>query len=498
MSNNEFLSKSVLSKSTFIRGLQCEKSLYLYKHHYTLKDPTPTSLQVVLDQGTNIGLLAQSLFPNGVDASPENHFKMVESVGKTLDFVSQDQTIIYEATFFYNDVLAALDILVKDDDGWKAYEVKSSTKVTNTYVKDAAIQYYTITNSGIDLKDISIVHINNQYVKNGEIDINELFTIESVYNQVLEFLPRIPNEIRRLKNVIERTEIPQVDIGLHCSDPYDCDFKGTCWKRIPEYSVFDISRLNKDKKFDLYNQGVLTLHDIDLSQTDLNPNQVLQVQSEISGSNHIEIDEIRNFTSELNYPLYFLDFETIGPAVPIYDGSRPYQQLVFQYSLHMRETPTSEIEHREYLADPSQDPRIGIIEQLIKDCGANGDILVYNIGFERGKLNDLIDVFPEYSNELRGIVNRLKDLMIPFQQKWYYTPEMRGSYSIKSVLPALVPELSYNDLPIKEGGTASNTFLSMVNGTFEGDVKETRRQLLEYCELDTYAMVKILEVLIQV
>jgi len=144
------------------------------------------------------------------------------------------------------------------------------------------------------------------------------------------------------------------------------------------------------------------------------------------------------------------------------------------------------------------DPRIGFIEQLIEDCGTSGDILVYNIGFERGKLNDLIDVFHEYSIELRGIVNRLKDLMIPFQQKWYYTPEMRGSYSIKYVLPALVPELSYNDLDIKEGGTASNTFLSMVNGTFAGDVEETKNQLLEYCKLDNFAMVKILEKLLQV
>ena len=492
------MANSRLSKSTFIRGLQCEKSLYLYKHHYRLKDPTPSSLQVVFDQGNNIGILAQELFPNGADASPENHFKMVESVVKTQDFVSQGESIIYEATFLYNNVLAALDILVKDDEGWKAYEVKSSTKVSDTYIKDAAIQYYTITNSGVDLKDISIVHINNQYTKDGELDINQLFTIESVYDQVLEFLPRIPNEVRRLKNVIESPEVPSVDIGNHCSDPYDCDFKGTCWKHIPDYSVFNISRLNKDKKFDLYNQGVITLDQIDLGHTDLNPNQVLQVQSEVNGTTHIDIEEIRNFTNGLNYPLYYLDFETIGPAVPKYNGSRPYQQLVFQYSLHIQETLTSVIEHREYLADPSQDPRIGFIEQLISDCGTSGDILVYNIGFERGKINDLIEVFPEYSNELRGIVNRLKDLMIPFQQKWYYTPEMRGSYSIKYVLPALVPELSYNDLDIKEGGTASNTFLSMVNGTFEGDVEETRRQLLEYCKLDTYAMVKILEKLLKV
>ncbi|MGC6402524.1 MAG: DUF2779 domain-containing protein [Flavobacteriaceae bacterium] len=484
---------SRLSKSTFIRGLQCEKSLYLYKHYYNLKDPLPSSHQSTFDQGTNIGILAKELFPNGVDASPENHFKMVESVGKTLNFINNGESIIYEATFLYDDVISALDILVKDSDGWKAYEVKSSTKVTDTYIKDATIQYYTIINSGIELKDISIVHINNQYVKKGGIDIKELFTIESVYNQVLEFLPRIPNEVRRLINVIESPNSPQVGIGPHCSDPYDCDFKGTCWKHIPEYSVFDISRFNKNKKFELYNQGIITLDQIDLNNTILNSNQKLQVQSELHGKNHIDIEEIRNFINELNYPLYFLDFETINPAIPIYDGSRPYQQSVFQYSLHIRKSNKSEIEHREYLADPTQDPRIGFLEQLIQDCSLEGDILVYNIGFERGKLIELIDFFPEYSNELIEIVNRLKDLMVPFQQKWYYTPEMKGSYSIKSVLPSLVPNLSYDDLEIKEGSTASTTFLSMVNGTSNGDKEEKRRQLLEYCKLDTLAMVEILK-----
>ena len=490
--------KSRLSKSTFIRGLQCEKSLYLYKHYYRLKDPTSSSLQAVFDQGTNIGLLAQKLFPNGADASPKNHFKMVESVEKTQMFISQGESIIYEATFLYNDVLAALDILVKDEEGWKAYEVKSSTKVSETYIKDAAIQYYAITNSGIYLKDISIVHINNQYTKDGELDIHQLFTIESVYDQVLEFIPRISNEVRRLKNVIESPESPQKDIGPHCSDPYDCDFKGTCWKHIPDYSVFNISRLRSDKKFELYYQDIITLDQINLNLLDLNPNQVLQVQSEVYGTTYIDKDEIRNFTNGLSYPLYFLDFETIGPAVPKYNGSRPYQQLVFQYSLHIQESFSSLIEHREYLADPSEDPRPDFIEQLINDCGTCGDIIVYNIGFERGKLNDLIRVFPRYSSHLKGIINRLKDLMIPFQQKWYYTPEMRGSYSIKYVLPALVPELSYNELDIKDGGNASNTFLSMVNGSFEGNVEQTRSQLLEYCKLDTYAMVKIIDKLLEI
>ena len=188
-----------------------------------------------------------------------------------------------------------------------------------------------------------------------------------------------------------------------------------------------------------------------------------------------------------------MDFETINPAVPKYNGSRPYQQVVFQYSLHIKETPTSKNKHREYLAEPNLDPRIGFIERLIQDCGDKGDIMVYNIGFEKRKLNDLIEFFPENTNKLRGIINRLKDLMIPFQKKWYYTPEMKGSYSIKAVLPALIPELSYNDLDIKEGNTASNTFLSMINGTFVGDEEKIRNQLMEYCKRDTLAMIKILD-----
>ena len=489
------MKKHTLSKSTFIRGLQCEKSLYLYKHHYNLKDPISPQLQAIFNQGNRVGELAQELFPGGVDASPSSHFKMQEAVVKTKAFIEAGETIIYEATFQYNGVLAALDILVKDAGGWKAYEVKSATSVSETYINDAAIQYYAIVNSGIDLKDISIVYINNQYEKQGAINIQELFTIESVYDRVQDVLPKIPNQVERFKEVIAKDTVPEINIGLQCSKPYNCDFKEHCWSHIPDYSIFDIANLRTSKKFELYESGVTTFEQIDLQSTSLNENQLLQVTSELNNTSFIDRPKIKNFVDGLQYPLYFLDFETIGPAVPIYNGSRPYQQLVFQYSLHVQYAPDSEIIHSEYLANPKEDPRFGFMKQLIKDCGTTGDVIVYNISFESGKLNDLINVFPQYSKELRGIINRLKDLMLPFQKRWYYTPEMKGSYSIKYVLPALVPELSYNNLEIKEGGTASNTFLSMVNGTFEGDLKETRRLLLEYCELDTIAMVRILEVL---
>jgi Domain of unknown function(DUF2779) len=494
------MASTTLSKSTFVRGLQCEKSLYLYKHHYKLKDTPSEQLQAIFSQGTAVGLLAQELFPGGVDASPESHFEMAASVKKTKAFIDAGESIIYEATFKYDEVLVALDILVKDADGWKAYEVKSSTSVSDTYVKDAAIQFYTLVNSGIDLKDISIVYINNQYVKKGALDIKALFSIESVFDEVQALLPTIPKDIARLQAVIAQDAIPTIDIGLHCDTPYACDFKGYCWQHIPDYSIFNLSRLNARKKFALYHDGILTFDQLDLETAPLNDNQMMQVKSELEGQTFIDKENIHHFLKNINYPLYYLDFETIASAVPIYDNTRPYQQLVFQYSLHVQESLDSGISHFEYLAkaSPTIDPRDDFVAQLIKDCGISGDILVYNIAFERGRLTELLELYPQYSKELTHIISRLKDLMLPFQQKWYYTPAMKGSYSIKYVLPALVPELSYKDLEIQNGGTASSLFSDMINGSFKGDIAKTRKDLLAYCKLDTWAMVKILEVLYKV
>jgi len=491
------MEKHVLSKSTFIKGIQCNKALYFNKHRKDLRASTPPQLQAIFAQGTSVGELACDLFPGGVDCTPESYFDFQKAVIRTQEEIEKGTKIIYEAAFQFNGVLAALDILVKHDDGWRAYEVKSSTGVNETYELDAAIQYYCITNSGVELKDISIVHINNQYVKDGPIDVHQLFTIHSVKEQVLNNLVKIPNQVAHLKSVLKLEEEPVRDIGPHCSSPYSCDFAGHCWKHIPKYSIFNIARLYSEKKFELYEQNVINFQDIP-DDYPLNENQWMQVKSELNNESFIDEVQIRKFVAELNYPLYHLDFETFATAVPIFDGSRPYQQLVFQYSLHI-EHENGTIEHKEYLAEANgEDPRIKFIEQIIKDCTGSGDVIVYNVGFERGKLNDLIEVFPACKTPILKIIDRFKDLMVPFRDRHYYTPEMKGSYSIKKVLPALVPELSYGDLEIQEGGTASNTYAQMAQDLFKGDEKKTRDDLLEYCKLDTWAMVKILEKLKEV
>jgi hypothetical protein len=488
------MEKHILSKSTFIKGLQCTKALYFSKHRRDLRDDLSPAQEAIFAQGTSVGEFAQQLFPGGVDCTPESYYDFQKAVIRTQEEIEKGTKIIYEAAFQYNGVLAALDILVKHKDGWRAYEVKSSTSVNETYELDATIQYYCITNSGIELKDISIVHINNQYVKQGEIDVHELFTIVSVKEKVLEDLVAVPNQVAHLKKVLELKVEPEIQIGPHCSSPYPCDFAGHCWKHVPKYSAFNIARLHSAKKFDLLEKNAINFQDIP-EDYPLNDNQWMQVNSELNQETFIDQSAIRKFVNDMNYPIYHLDFETFASAVPVFDGSRPYQQLVFQYSLHI-EYKDGKLEHKEYLAKVNgEDPRIKFIEQLINDCGEFGDVLVYNIGFERSKLNELIAFSPKHTLPISNIIDRLKDLMIPFRDRSYYTPEMQGSYSIKKVLPALVPDLSYGDLNIQEGGTASNTFSQMVQGNFDGDIEKTRKDLLEYCKMDTLAMVRILGVL---
>ncbi len=486
----------LLSKSSFLKGLQCEKDLYLYKHHYDWADEITDSQQAIFQTGHNVGKLAQSLFPGGVDASLpfEDHSRSDEQIKLTKELIDSGQKVIYEAAFLFDEVLVIADILVRRGNKWKIYEVKSTTQVKDVHIPDAAVQYYVISNCRLDVADVSIVYINNKYTRQGELAVGELFIVESVRSQVLEMQYAVQEDIKRFKNLLARKEIPATDIGPYCSDPYTCSFMGYCWKHIPENSVFDIGGLQSKKKFAMYNEGIVRLDDIPLDYP-LNASQFLQVDSYRNRTPHIDRKAVREFLDSLTYPLYFLDFETMNPAVPLFNNSRPYQQIPFQYSIHYKETHISETIHYEFLADASGDPRIPFLESLLRDIGKRGDVLVYNQTFECSRLKELARDFPAYSSRINNILSRITDLMLPFRQKQYYTPAMNGSYSIKSVLPALVPEMSYSEIEIGEGGTASRAFEGLY---FEEDlnrVSEVRRQLLAYCGTDTLAMVRIFEVL---
>ena len=354
------MGKHLLSKSSFIKGIQCDKQLYLYKHHYDWMDKVSESQQAVFDRGTNVGLLAQNLFWGGVTAT-EDPRKSDEAVNKTRKLIQQGVNVIYEAAFLFNNILVISDIIVKEGNGWSVYEVKSSTSISETYLLDASIQFYVLKNCGLNIKDISIIYINNQYVRNGELDIHSLFNIESVKELVAVQQGLVEKETERLKAVLKKKNIPEIPIGQQCSIPYKCSFWGYCWKDIPEYSVFDIANLKTEKKFELYNNGFIKLEDVP-ADIKLNENQRMQVESHVNNKTFIDEKAIKDFVKGIKYPIYFMDFETFMPAVPMFNNSRPYQQIPFQYSLHYKENKNAELEHFEFLAEANGDPRLPFIK----------------------------------------------------------------------------------------------------------------------------------------
>jgi len=485
-----------LSKTTYMKGMQCPKALYLYKHHYDLQDPISAATQALFDRGHGVGELAWQLFPGGVDLSPERveNFKpmFAEAIARTQEEIGKGTKVLYEATLVHRGVMAALDILVRDGDRWKAYEVKSGSSVKEVYAADAALQHWVLNGAGLDLADISIVHIDTSYVRRGEIDVRGLFAVESVLDHALARQGEIGGEVERLYAIIDGETVPEVPIGPHCSNPYDCSFIGHCWQHVPSPSVFDLSRLGQ-KKWDLYARGIVRLEDVP-DDFRLNHLQRVEVRSAVTGDPHVDEDSVRDFVLRLEHPLYFLDFETVAPAVPLFDGTRPYQAVPFQYSLHRRDARGAELAHSAFLGDGRTDPRPALVEQLLSDVGPEGDILAYT-HYERTQLNALIEAVPERAVELQALVDRLVDLSQPFAEHSYYVPAMKGSYSIKAVLPALVPDLSYDGMPIADGQAAAGAYEALHYETDPARIEAARKALLEYCGLDTLAMVRILEVL---
>jgi hypothetical protein len=403
---------------------------------------------------------------------------------------------MYEAAFVGDEVLAAVDILVKDGKKWKIYEVKSGGQVSDAYVRDACLQYYVLTEAGVPLSDVSVVFINKDYIRKGKVEIKKLFTIESVLSQAKEGYKEIGKNIKQLKKIIGEKAIPEISIGPHCDDPYPCSFSGYCWKHIPDYSVFNLSRIG-GKSWDLYTKGIVQLNKIPKDYP-LNANQRLEVECNRTKSPYINKEAIKEFLSSLKYPLYYFDFETFMPVIPFFDGTSPYQVIPFQYSLHRQDRKEGKLVHTAFLGDGKTDPRDPLMKQFLADTDSEGDILMYT-PYERRNLRELAEAFPRYAKQLNKRIDRLKDMSVPFRQKSYYTHKMEGSYSIKAVYPALIPKgESYSALDIGDGGTASQAYESLFYETNQKNAIKIRKDLLAYCKLDTLAMAKIINVLIKI
>lgn len=485
-----------LSKSLYTRGLQCVKSLWLRKYKKELLTSPDTATQAIFEIGNSVGDYACQLFPNGIKI-PFEGTSFEDKIILTQDLINQGRNVIYEATFQYEGILAMVDILTIHDDVMSIYEVKSSTEVKEVYLDDAAIQYYVLNGLGYDVKKVNIIHINNAYVRGDELEIHKLFNIVNVTQIVLEKQCNIPFYLKEFEYCLSHKEHePNIDIGLHCSNPYECDAWNYCWcvqRQIPEYSIFNISRLNAKRKFEYYQQGIVHFHQLsDISSFSLS--QQIQITSELEQKEIIHKEAIQAFLETLSYPVYHLDFETFQQSIPLWKGINPYCQIPFQYSIHI-DYGDGRLEHKEFLGDENSDPREALAKQLINDIPTNVTVLAYNMGFEKGVIRKLAQSYPTLATPLMSIHDNIKDLMTPFQNKDYYHPNMKGSYSIKQVLPSLVPEMekAYKELNlVHHGGEAMQTFANLPHMDKETR-KAYRNALLEYCKLDTLAMVKVLE-----
>ena len=486
-----------LSKSLYTKGIQCQKALWLKKYNKEVLMPPDETAQARFEIGNEVGELACELFPNGREIAYTTNFD--EMIKQTRKYIDDGIKYIYEATFSFNGILVMVDVLEVHEDGVCIYEVKSSSSVKDIYVHDTSIQYYVLKELGFTLISANVVDINSAYVRGDTLELDKLFTIADVTREVVDLQINIPTILKEFEKVLEdEINEPNIDIGKHCHNPYVCDAKDYCWKtqrQIPEYSIFNIFNLGSKKQIELYSEGIKNIEDVpdDFAMT---ANQKSAVENYKSKETYINKEKIKEFVYTLTYPIYHLDFETFQQAIPEWKGISPYQQIPFQYSLHI-EHEDGTLEHKEYLALDGIDPREQIARRLIEDIPNDVTVLAYNMSFEKGVIKKLAELYPDLSTHLLSINENMKDLMIPFQKKYYVTPSMNGSYSIKYVLPALVPQLAraYKELNgVQNGSQAMNAFANM-SKMEEGEKQKMRTALIEYCKLDTLAMVKILEVL---
>ena len=497
------MNKIKLSKSKYCKCVQCEKILWLEK--YKPECAKDDDNGAIVANGWKVGELARKLFPNHVDiAYNEDLSVMIE---KTQQLMLDKPNIIAEASFSYKNNFCSVDILKNDEDGVEIYEVKSSTEVKAIYYDDVAYQYFVLSSLGLNVKKAAIVYLNNEtYIRGKELDINQLFNIEDITFDVELKQNEVKNNINMINTLMEaqkRDNGPKTDIGIHCFDPDTCLFWDYCTQNLPKPNVFDIVLMKNDKKFEKYHDGIVSFEDLENDDDFTTPRFVEQVDFELHDRNpKIETEAINEILDSLKYPLYFIDYETFQYAIPEIEGTKAYQQIPFQYSLHIIREKGAPLEHKEFLAEAEDENMVrDFAESMIKDMPENGSVIIYNSSFEPARNREIGEMYPDLKEDMERFNANMVDLMVPFRSRNYYTKEMEGSYSIKKVLPALYPgddELDYSKLSlIHKGDEASHAFLILKEKTPE-EQDEIRKALLKYCELDTYAMVKIWEKFLEV
>lgn len=477
-----------LSKSKILSGLQCKKRLWLEVHRNDLAEVT-VSTEHRFKVGHEVNDVARSFYPDGVLIETEND--MGEALFRTKQLLNENkERPVFEATFEHEGVLVRTDILQKIRTGYHVTEVKSSTSVKEYYYSDCAVQAWVLEGAGLPLKKTELAYINNGYIYPGGSNYDGLFSQDDLTKNIKILKKEVPKWVSDFKEVLDGKE-PNIVTGSHCSNPYPCPFIGYCSDDGPEYPI---SCLPGRKKIveELKAEGINDIRDIPLGRL---RNEIQERVRRITEKGEAELDpKARKILDNLDYPRYFLDFETVQFAVPIWKGTRPYENIPFQWSCHIQ-SKTGELQHEGFLDTSGESPMRALTEKLIKILGKRGPIFVYT-SFEKTCLNLLSNHLSDLSSDLQSIIERLIDLH-PITKEYYYHPDMLGSWSIKAVLPTIAPHLDYSELgEVQDGIAAGIAYLEMINKNTNKQRKTVLEDnLISYCQHDTLAMVELVRYL---
>jgi hypothetical protein len=483
-----------LSKSRFITGWQCLKRLYLEVHQPELAAEPDEQSVAVFEQSHEVGRMAQKKFPGGVpiEVAPGEMDKALKQTQQAME--DKHCPAIFEATFAHDDLLTRVDILERlPRNKWRLIEVKSSTSVKDYHAYDVAIQQLVLESLRIKVVPC-LMHLNREYVYDGkQYDLEKLFIIEDFTDETAALEQEVKDLLRDEWRVLSKGNPPDIAPGDHCTHPFDCVFFDLCNKPLLADHISYLPGISSKKLEELTSRGIESIKnipkDFPLTERQRRAWECARTGRPWFGKG------LKEALRELSYPLYFMDFETLGVALPRYAGMSPYDQIPFQWSVHIQRKPGAELEHYEFLADDSNDPRPEFVKALCRVMGKNGSVLAYSSGFESGRLADLAEWLPPYKAGIVNIIDRLWD-PLPVIRGHVYDLAFRGSYSLKSVLPALVPGMSYDGMEVAEGDQAGLAWEMMLHAEVGSEErKRLRGALLAYCKQDTLAMAKVLEVL---
>lgn len=489
--------KPYLSKSRVISAWQCPKKLYLEKHHPELA-VISAQTESQFATGHEVGAVAQQIY--GSADAVEIAFDFRTMLPETRRLIESGADFpIFEATFRYENVLVRVDVLLPDGDGWRVVEVKASTSVKDYHVLDCAIQDWVLRNSGLPVTSVALAHVDNQFVYRGAGDYRGLLVEHDLTDEIRHVEPRVEEMVAAARDAVTGP-MPIVAVGPQCNKPYECPFITTCWPTDAQYPVTGLGG-SKAKLGQYVAEGCKDIRDVDADE--ITADSQLRIHRVTSDGTPEILDGARRELSALDYPRYFLDFETIGPAVPIWPGTRPYASIPVQWSCHIDDGTgdgsCDSMRHEEFLDLSGDPPMRPLAEKLIACLGESGPVLMYT-NYEQKVIETLIGMFPDLAGPLQAIIDRLFDLH-PVVKNNYYHPDMLGSWSIKAVLPTINPRMDYRQLEgIAEGNAASDGFLEAIGaGRWSQPDKaptparkaELEEQLLRYCRFDTEAMVEI-------